>query len=228
MTLSHDPVRHYIQWHSTKSTDRNYLLPYSWRLTFLVHQTSFIYCWEAATYIALLRSLPAAILFVGKRSLYHLTTVSISTHQHPICWDATFFHLFPLGFGSPLIALQLQADDAFINLFPAKLVACSVAKKCPRSTQSSSPMEPPCGWWEYGLLDGTSTTLWWMNCPGCRNAIAGEVGCSDATWGLGHRVASKRLSERGIVQIVGTDSRIRGLSELCFCQGWKKSKRHAA
>ena len=43
------------------------------------------------SYIALLRSAPAAIPFVGKRSLCHPTAVSIPTHQHPVCWDLTFF-----------------------------------------------------------------------------------------------------------------------------------------
>ena len=81
------------------------------RLTFLVHQTSFIYCWELASYIA----------FVGKHSLRHPTAVSISTHQHPICWGATFFDLILLGFEPPLIALQLRADDAFIDPFSSQV-----------------------------------------------------------------------------------------------------------
>ena len=61
------------------------------------------------------------MLFIEKRSLRYPTTVVISTHQHPICWDATFHDSIPLGFGSLLIALQMQADDAFIDLFPSKV-----------------------------------------------------------------------------------------------------------
>ena len=104
---------------------------------------------------------------------------------------------------------------------PAKSVACSMLRKRFRAIQSSSPMEPPCGWWEYGLLDITSTASWWINRPGCRKAIAGEVDRSGAAWGLGHQVGSKGLKERGTVQIVRTDFKIRGLAELCFRWRWK-------
>ena len=45
---SRDLVSHHIQQHSTKSTNRTYLLPCSWRLTFLIYQTPFIYYWELA------------------------------------------------------------------------------------------------------------------------------------------------------------------------------------
>ena len=48
MTTSYDLVSHYIQRHSTKSTNCTYLLPCSWRLIFLIHQIAFIYCWESA------------------------------------------------------------------------------------------------------------------------------------------------------------------------------------
>ena len=145
MILSRDLISNHIQWHSTKFTNCTYLLPCSWWLTFLVHQISFIYCWESASYIAFLRRPPAVILFVGKRSLRHPIAVLTSTHQYPIYWDATFFDSIPLGFGSLFIVLQLRADDVFINLFPARLVACGVARKRSRSIQSSRPMEPPCG-----------------------------------------------------------------------------------
>ena len=43
------------------------------------------------SYIALLRSAPAAIPFVGKHSLCHPIAVSIPTYQYPVCWDLTFF-----------------------------------------------------------------------------------------------------------------------------------------
>ena len=81
------------------------------RLTFLVHQTSFIYCWKSASYIA----------FVGKHSLCYPTVISISTHQHLICWNAIFFDPILLGFRPPLIALQLRADDAFIDPFSSQV-----------------------------------------------------------------------------------------------------------
>ena len=67
MISSHDLVSHHIQQHSTKPTNRTYLLPCSWRLTFLVHQTSFIYCWVSASFIT----------FVGK-----------PTSRYPICGEA--------------------------------------------------------------------------------------------------------------------------------------------
>ena len=48
MTLSRDLISHHTQQHSTKSTNCTYLLPCSWRLTFSIHQTPFIYYWELA------------------------------------------------------------------------------------------------------------------------------------------------------------------------------------
>ena len=45
--LSRDLVSYHIQRHSTKSTNRTYLSLCSWRLTFSIHQTLSIYCWEA-------------------------------------------------------------------------------------------------------------------------------------------------------------------------------------
>ena len=60
------------------------------------------------SYIALLRSLQAAILFVGKCFFRHLTAISISTHQYPICWDSNFFHSDLLEFRSSHKVLQLM------------------------------------------------------------------------------------------------------------------------
>ena len=70
------------------------------------------HCWEAHQPLShLLRSLPAAILFVGKRSLYHLychPTIFPFVGKRPsliwFCW----------GFISPLIALRLRANDLVI------------------------------------------------------------------------------------------------------------------
>ena len=67
MTLSRNFISHYIQWHSTKSTNCTYLSLYSWRLTFLIHQTSFIYCWESV--------------------FLHLI-VEKCTSRYSICWEA--------------------------------------------------------------------------------------------------------------------------------------------
>ena len=43
------------------------------------------------SYIALLKSAPAAILFVEKRFFHHPTAVLILTYKYPVCWDSTFF-----------------------------------------------------------------------------------------------------------------------------------------
>ena len=73
------------------------------------------------SYIVLLGSASAAISFIEKRFFRYLTMVLISTHQHFIYWDATFFNSILLGFWSPFITLQLQVDDAVINLFPSQI-----------------------------------------------------------------------------------------------------------
>ena len=62
------------------------------------------------SYIALLRSPPAAIPFVEKRSLRHLTAVSIPIYQHSICWDVTLLDRILLGSRSPLKALQFASQ----------------------------------------------------------------------------------------------------------------------
>ena len=58
---------------------------------------------------------------MNQHSLHYPIAVLISTHQHSICWDATFLNLIPLRFGSLFIALQLQADDVIINPFPSQV-----------------------------------------------------------------------------------------------------------
>ena len=118
MTLSCDFVSYHIQQHSTKFIDCTYLSPCSWRLTFSVHQNSFIYYWESASYIAFVEK-PTSCYPICWDA--HPIAVSISTHQYPICWDATFFNLILLRFGPPLIALQLRADDTFINPFSSQV-----------------------------------------------------------------------------------------------------------
>ena len=59
--LLRDLVSHYIQQHSTKSTNCTYLLLCSWWLTYSIHQ-------------------PVILL-----------PFWISTHEYLICWDLTFF-----------------------------------------------------------------------------------------------------------------------------------------
>ena len=64
--LSRDLVSYHIQQHFTKSTNRICLSPYSWRLTFLIHQTSTIYYWEVHQPLShLFGSTPSVIILVG-------------------------------------------------------------------------------------------------------------------------------------------------------------------
>ena len=94
-------------------------------------------CWEA---------LPATIPFVGKRS-------PRDSYRHPIIFPFFGKQLsliwFRWGIRSPLIVLQLRADNLFIiQINPSQVNSF---------TQSLKPLEPPCGWWEYSSLDATST-----------------------------------------------------------------------
>ena len=69
----------------------------------------------------MLKSPPAAILFIWKCFIQYLTAVSIFTHQYLICWDAIFLDLIPLGFELPLIVLQLRANNALIDPFASQV-----------------------------------------------------------------------------------------------------------
>ena len=73
------------------------------------------------SYIVLLRSALAAIIFVRKRFFRHLTMVLIFTHQYPIYWDAIFFDSILLEFRSPFIAFQLRANDMVIDPFSSEV-----------------------------------------------------------------------------------------------------------
>ena len=77
MSWPHDPSRdlasHHIQRHSTKSIDRTYLLPCSYRLTFLIYQTSSIYCWESAFLHCI----------VEKRTIRHPTLLGLASPPPP-------------------------------------------------------------------------------------------------------------------------------------------------
>ena len=88
MILSRDLINHHIQQHSTKSTNRIYLLPCSWRLIFLIHQTPFIYCWESAFLYCIVEKPTSRYPICWEAhqplSICHSTAVSIATHQHPV------------------------------------------------------------------------------------------------------------------------------------------------
>ena len=53
----------------------------------------------------------------------------------------TFLRLITFESESLFIVLQLQINDAVINLFLIKFVAYNMAKKCLQFTQNSKPME---------------------------------------------------------------------------------------
>ena len=103
------------------------------------------------SYIALLKSPPAAIPFVGKHSFRHPTIFPFVGKWPSLIW-------FCWGFRSLLIALQLQADDLIIiQINPSQVSSF---------TQSLRPLEPPYRWWwEYNLLDVASTALWCLIAP---------------------------------------------------------------
>ena len=102
------------------------------------------------SYIALLRSLPAAIPFVGKRSYRHSIIFSFVRKWLSLIW-------FRWRSRSLFISLQLQADNlVIIQINPSQVSSF---------TQSFRPLEPPCGWWEHGSLDATSTAPWCLVAP---------------------------------------------------------------
>ena len=71
------------------------------------HRLSFYYlliCWESAFLHRI----------IEKHTSHHSGAVLIPIHQYPICWDASFLDSILLGFGFPLTALQLQANDGVI------------------------------------------------------------------------------------------------------------------
>ena len=90
------------------------------------------------SYIVLLKSPLAAILFVEKRSLRHPSILPFIGKQPSLI-------RFRWGFRCLFIALQFQADDyVIIQINPSQVNSF---------TQSLRPLEPQCEWWEYGLLD---------------------------------------------------------------------------
>ena len=139
MTSSRDLVSHHLEQHSTKSTDCIYLsLLFLMARPFDAPNLIHLFVGNWLSFITLLkRSQPSSLL-----SSYHL----------PICWETTFLDSIPLGTGSSLIALQLRANDwVILQINPSQVSSF---------TQSLKPLEPPCGWWEYDLLDATNTAPW--------------------------------------------------------------------
>ena len=136
MTLSRDLVSHHLEQHSTKFTDHTYLsLLFLTARPFDAPNLIHLFVGNRLSFITLLkRSQPSSLL-----SSYHL----------PICWETTFLDSIPLGTGSSLIALRLQANDwVILQINPSQVSSF---------TQSLKPLKPPCGWWEYNLLDAMST-----------------------------------------------------------------------
>ena len=114
MTSSRDLISHHTQRHSTKSTDRTYLLPCSWRLTFSIHQTPFIYCWESAFLHRIVEKPTSRYPICWKAhrplSIRHPTTVSIPTHQYPV-----LLGLDLSSFGSVGIRRSFAIDESLQN-----------------------------------------------------------------------------------------------------------------
>ena len=139
MISSRDLVSHHLKRHSTKSINHTYLsLLFLTARPFNAPNLIHLFVGNWLSFITLLkRSQPSSLL-----SSYHLL----------ICWETTFLDLIPLGTGSFLIALQLRANDwVILQINPSQVSSF---------TQSLRPLEPPCGWWEYDLLDVTSTAPW--------------------------------------------------------------------
>ena len=67
------------------------------------------------SYIALLRSPPAAIPFVEKRTSRYLSVILLQFRflltNIPFCWDLTFFHPDPLGFGEVLRLMKAYRTE---------------------------------------------------------------------------------------------------------------------
>ena len=105
-----------------------------------------------SSYIILLRNLLAAILFVEKlTSHYHICweALFLSSYHLLICWETTFLDLIRWRSKSLLITLRLRANNLVIIQINPSQVSSFI--------WSLKPLEPPCGWGKYGLLDVTST-----------------------------------------------------------------------
>ena len=105
MTPSRDLVSHHIQQHSTKSTDRTYLSPYSYRPTYSIHQTPFIYCWESAFLHRIVEKRTSRHSIVGTRS---------SSPSSYDCWVSElrwmWDHLEPTNYQPPIEAVVVASQ----------------------------------------------------------------------------------------------------------------------
>ena len=125
MTSSRDLISYHLERHSNKSTNRTYLsLLFLTTRPFDTPNLIHLFVGNRLSFITLLkRSQPSSLL-----SSYHL----------PICWETTFLDSIPLGTGSSLIALQLQANDwVILQINPSQISSF---------TRNLRPLEPPCGW----------------------------------------------------------------------------------
>ena len=148
MTPSRDLVSHSIQQHSIKFTNCTSLSPCSWRLIFLIHQTSFIYCWElvflhcivenrTSRYLIYWEALPPS--FYCNFDIYLLIS-------HLLEYDLT--QLGPvgdLGLFSIFTICELMSESFYSQPKPWS-VACVIAKKRFWSIQNLRLLEPPYGW----------------------------------------------------------------------------------
>ena len=136
MTLSRDFINHHLEKHSTKSIDHTYLsLLFLTIYPFNASNLIYLFIGNRLSFITLLKySQPSSLL-----SFYYLL----------ICWEMTFLDSIPLKTGSSLIALQLQANNwVILQINPSQVSSFP---------WSLRPLELPCGWWKYNLLDATST-----------------------------------------------------------------------
>ena len=125
MTLSRDLISHYLELHSTKSTNCTYL-SFLFLMACFFDAPNFIYLFvgNQFSFIILLKcSQPSSLLL---------------SYYFSICWKTTFLDSILLRIGSSLIALQLQTYDWVILQINSSQVSNFI--------QNLRPLEPPCGW----------------------------------------------------------------------------------
>ena len=138
MSWPSDPSRDLVSHHNDillKSSNCTYLSPCSERLTFSIHQTSFIYCWELTFYIVLLRSPPVAISFVKKRTIRHHTLMGLISSPLPL----PFYDYSAVG-----SKMAISQSRASLDHTPSLELEGLGARL-------------------HGLLDAASITLWDVN-----------------------------------------------------------------
>ena len=110
MTSSRDLVCHYLEWHSIKSTNCPYLsLLFLTARPFNTQNLIYLFVWNWFSFIISLKRFQPSFL--------------LSSYYLPIYLEMTFLDSIPLGTGSFLIALQLQANDwVILQINPARSV----------------------------------------------------------------------------------------------------------